>query len=97
MLLKVLLFIQLLHVVNQVHFPWETGLPGVAPTNLIFLLVLLAMRGKEETVTAKPILQNALLYFFGALTFFIALIPAVGATSVCLASASSACCAISFS
>jgi O-antigen ligase len=69
MLLKVLLFVQLLHVVNQVHFPWETGIPGIAPTNIVFLLVLLAMRGKPEPVTAKPILQNALLYFYAALTF----------------------------
>jgi O-antigen ligase len=69
MLLTVLLFVQLLHVVNQVHFPWETGIPGIAPTNLIFLLVLLAMRGRQETVQARPILQNALLYFYGALVF----------------------------
>lgn len=68
MLLKIVLFIQLLHVVNQVHFSWSTGIPGVALTNLIFLLVLLLMRSQPEMVTAKPILLRPLLYFFGALT-----------------------------
>jgi hypothetical protein len=68
MLLKFVLFAQLVHVVNQIHFKWTTGIPGVVPTNLIFLAVLLLMRGKEETVTAKPLLQKAILLFFGALT-----------------------------
>jgi O-antigen ligase len=69
-LLKVLLFFNLLYVVNQVHFPWETGIPAVAPTNLLFLLILLAMRGKPEALDGeRPILQNAILYFYGALTF----------------------------
>jgi hypothetical protein len=69
--LKVLLFALLLYVVNQVHFPWETGIPAVAPVNLLMVLTLLAMRGKEEQLpsTVQPMLTRALLYFFGALTF----------------------------
>ena len=69
MLLKFLLFVQILHVVNQDRFKWiVTGIPGIVPTNLLFVAVLLLMRGKHETVTAKPILRKALLLFYGALT-----------------------------
>lgn len=69
MLLKLVLFAQLVQVVNQIHIKWTTGIPGIVPTNLIFLAVLLLMRGKKEEVTARPILQNAILYFYAALTF----------------------------
>jgi len=66
--LKLLLFFQLLFVVNQLHFPWETGIPALAPTNLIFLLVLFFMRGKPEMLdTGEPILKRRLLWFYGAL------------------------------
>jgi hypothetical protein len=69
MLLPLVLAGQLMHVVNQYHFKWNVGVPGVAPANLIFLLALLMIRSKPETVTAPPILKNAILIFFGALTF----------------------------
>ncbi len=70
MLLRGLLFFNLLFVVNQVHFPWETGIPGVAPTNIIMVLLLLAWRGKPEPlVGVKPMMTRPLFYFFGALTF----------------------------
>ena len=69
-LLKVLLFFNLLYVVNQVHFPWETGVPGLAPSNILFLLILMALRDKPDPLQpVRPILQRALLIFFGALTF----------------------------
>jgi O-antigen ligase len=68
MLLKAFLFFQLLHVVNQLHFKWETGIPGVALTNVIFLAVVVLLQSAPETVTAKPILQRPLLFFFGAIT-----------------------------
>jgi hypothetical protein len=69
--LKGLLFALLLYVVNQVHFPWETGIPAVAPVNLLMLLTYLAMRSKPDQLpeTVKPMLTRALLYFFGALGF----------------------------
>lgn len=70
MVLKVLLYFQLLYVVNQLHFPWETGIPALAPTNLIFLLVLLALRtAPPDEIDPKPMLQKPLLYFYGALFF----------------------------
>jgi len=69
MLLKLVLFAQILHVVNQLHFKWTAGIPGIAPANLIFLAALVLMRRKKETVIAKPILRNAILFFYGALTF----------------------------
>ena len=68
-LLSALLYFQLLFVVNQLHFPWNTGIPGLVPENIIFLVVLLQLRGKPEVITLRepPILQKALLCFFGAL------------------------------
>lgn len=69
MTLKVLLFAQLLYVVDEIHFPIKSGIPGVAPVNVIFLIVLLAMQGKPDTVKAPAILQKSIYYFFGALTF----------------------------
>ncbi len=69
MLLKGLLFFNLLFVVNQVHFPWETGIPGVAPTNILFVLILVAMRNKPDALAnVRPMIQPPLLYFFAALT-----------------------------
>src|SRR5437879_6046220 len=69
--LKVLLFAQLIYVVNQVHFPWlETGIPAVAPINLMLLVSWLIMRRQPDPLAdTKPILQNAFLSFFAALTF----------------------------
>lgn len=71
MLLLALLYIQVLHVVNQLHFKMiVTGIPGVAPANLLFLAILFLMRGKEDVLKdEQPILKNAILAFYGALTF----------------------------
>src|SRR5450432_1940723 len=69
-LLKVLLFVNLFYVNNQAHIPLETHIPAVAPVNMLFFLILLAMRGKPEPLQpVKPLLQRALLIFGGALTF----------------------------
>jgi O-antigen ligase len=68
-LIKVLLFVQLLYVVNQVHFSWVPGLGPIAPTNLLFILTLLAMRGKPDVIDTPGILRKPLLVFFAALTF----------------------------
>ncbi len=69
MLLKVLLTFNLIYVVNQVHFPWETGIPAVAPINLLMLLILFLLRDKPEPLQdIKPILQRPLLLFYAALT-----------------------------
>ena len=68
-MLRLLLAFQLVYVVNQIHFPWETGIPGVAPTNILFVIVLFTMRGKPDPLPpTRPILQRALFFFFGALT-----------------------------
>lgn len=71
MLLKGLLFFLLVFVVNDLHFKWQTGIPAVAPINLMFVvaLVLVRMKGDDEVQIETPILQKNLLYFFGALTF----------------------------
>jgi len=70
MLLKVLLFGLLGFVVNQIHFNLNLGVPGLVPVNILFLLVLLAMRGKPDPVGhVEPILKPALLFFFAVITF----------------------------
>lgn len=69
-MLKVLLFAQLLYVVNHLHFRWlDAGIPGVATANLLFLLTLLFLRGKPEVVPGRGVPSRALLWFFGGLTF----------------------------
>jgi len=66
--LRLLLLAQLAFVVNQLHFSFlETRIPGVATANLLFLLVLLAMRYKPETVQVRGMLYGPLLYFFASL------------------------------
>jgi hypothetical protein len=68
-MLTPVLYLQLLHVVNQLHFKWlVTGVPGVAPANLLFLLGLLLMQDKEEAVKTPPFLKGAILFFYAALT-----------------------------
>jgi O-antigen ligase len=68
--LRFLLFFNLLFVVYQSKLNVETHLPGVAPTNLIFVLILLTLRGKEEQLATpeKPFLTKALIVFGSALT-----------------------------
>ncbi len=69
MLLKGLLFYQILFVVNALHFPWNTGIPGLVPANIIFFLILFLLRGKPDELELEepPMLQKALLWFFGAM------------------------------
>jgi hypothetical protein len=69
--LQALLFGQLVFVVNMVHFQrLSTGIPALAPINVIFLLTLIAMRSKEERLAeVRPMLKSGLLWFYGGLTF----------------------------
>jgi O-antigen ligase len=70
MLLRVLLFIQLVYVVNQVHFHFSTGIPGVAPANILMLLIFIVTLGKPDALAkSPPMLQKPFLYFFAAITF----------------------------
>src|SRR5436190_1434868 len=68
-LLKLLLFGQIAFVVNQVHFLWLPGLGPIAPVNLLFLLTLIALRAKPDTIDPPGVLRGALIGFFAALTF----------------------------
>jgi O-antigen ligase len=74
-MLKALLFFNLLYVVNEIHFHLATGIPALAPANILFLVILLVMRSKTEVLDAsvRGLLRQPLLYFYGALTlaFFI--------------------------
>ena len=53
-MLKALLFFNLLYAVDEIHFHFATGISAVAPANILFVLVLLAMRGKEYRRFADP-------------------------------------------
>jgi O-antigen ligase len=68
-MLKALLFFNLLYVVNEIHFHLATGIPAVAPANILFLLILWAMRSKTEVLdtSVRGLLRQPLLYFYGAL------------------------------
>lgn len=68
---KLLLFVLLLYVVDEIHFKLQTGIPAVAPVNLIFAFAYLAvMRGEKDFVEiGEPILKKPMFYFFGALFF----------------------------
>jgi O-antigen ligase len=68
MFLKVLLFFTLMFVVNQVHFKWETGIPGVAPVNIMFVAILLAIRGKKDAIESQGILRKPMLHWFAVIT-----------------------------
>jgi O-antigen ligase len=69
-MLRLLLFFTLVFVVNQLHFHWETGIPGLAPINILIVLIVLAFRGQpDELADVRPALLRPLLYFFAALTF----------------------------
>ena len=69
MLFKGLLFFNLFFVVNQLHFKWETGIPGVAPVNILMVLILIGMRRKPDAIAGvRPMLLRPLLCFFAALT-----------------------------
>ncbi|HVZ72650.1 MAG TPA: O-antigen ligase family protein [Polyangia bacterium] len=61
--------LNLLYVVNEIHFNLDTHIPGLSPTNIIFLVMLLFMRGKEEVVKTEPYLKKAIFIFYGGLTF----------------------------
>jgi O-Antigen ligase len=68
-MLTFVLYLQLLHVVNQLHFKWlVTGIPGVAPANVFFLLGVLLMHDKDEAIKTEPFLKGAILLFYGAVT-----------------------------
>ena len=67
-MLKFFLFFLLLYVVNQVHFPWETHIPGLAVNNILFLIVLFLLRGKKDEIEVKATLKKPLLALYVVLT-----------------------------
>lgn len=69
MIRKALLFFLLLYVVDELHFKWQTGIPAVAPVNIIFVLTFLATQGGGPDVMdgKEPMLKKGIVYFGGAL------------------------------
>jgi O-antigen ligase len=71
MLLKALLFFNLLYTVNELHFKFlSTGIPGVAPVNILFLLILWTMKDKPEALgpEVRGILRQPMFIWFGMIT-----------------------------
>jgi O-antigen ligase len=73
MLLKGLLFFNLLYTVNEIHFKFlSTGIPAVAPVNLLFLLILWAISKSAKPETLGPevsgILRKPLFIWYGMIT-----------------------------
>jgi hypothetical protein len=70
-MLKALLFFDLLYVVNELHFHWETGIPAVAPINLLMLVTVLVMRGKPDILPddVTGVARKSLFWFGYALIF----------------------------
>jgi len=63
-----LLAFQLIYVVNQIHFPFETGIPGVAPANFLLLFIAIALAGRPDQLgDTKGMLRTPMLVFYGAL------------------------------
>jgi hypothetical protein len=69
MIRKALLFFLLLYVVDELHFKWQTGIPAVAPVNIILVLTFLSTLGGGPDVMdgKEPILKKGIVYFSGAL------------------------------
>jgi hypothetical protein len=70
-MLRFLLFFNLLFDVNELHFQFlQTGIPAVAPINVLFLLILWAMRNKTEILgpEVRGILRQPLFVWFGMIT-----------------------------
>jgi hypothetical protein len=71
MFLKALLFLNLLYTVNELHFSFlKTGIPGVAPINILFLLILWALKDKPEVLGPEVtgILRKPMFIWFGMIT-----------------------------
>jgi hypothetical protein len=70
-MLKFLLFFNLLFDVNELHFKLlQTGIPAVAPINLLFLLIVWKMRSVPEVLgpEVRGILRKPLFIWFGMIT-----------------------------
>jgi O-antigen ligase len=70
-MLKALLFFDLLYVVNELHFHWETGIPAVAPINLLLLITVLLVRSKPDILPddVTGVARKSLFWFGYALIF----------------------------
>ncbi len=73
MVLRLLLYLQIVYTVYQIHFPLDTHIPAVNVSNLLFFATLLALpftaRGEVDGPPAPPgLLRWPLLGYFAALT-----------------------------
>lgn len=73
MLRTALLALVIVYMPNALHFPVETGLPGLNPSNLMLVLALLALFLSGRDVAWRDPgpaqIRNALLLWFAALAF----------------------------
>jgi hypothetical protein len=71
-MLKFLLFFNILFTVNDLHFGFlQTGIPGVAPVNILFLLIIWQLKKYPESLgpEVQGILRQPLLVWFALITF----------------------------
>jgi hypothetical protein len=66
-MLRALLFFNIFYTVNDIHFPWGTGIPGVAPANILFVVIVLLMRNEPDALPAEVtgILRRRLQWLIG--------------------------------
>lgn len=73
MLRTALLALMIVYLPNALHFPVETGLPGLNPSNLLLVLILVALflsgRDRAWPHPERGLLSNALVLWFVALAF----------------------------
>ncbi len=71
MLRTALLALMIVYLPNALHFPVETGLPGLNPSNLLLVLILVALflsgRDRAWPHPERGLLSNALVLWFVAL------------------------------
>ena len=74
-MLRLLLFVQIIYTVYELHFPLSSGFVGLNMVNLLFFATLLAiiLRGELDPVQAPPMLRSALLSFVAILVIAFAI------------------------
>lgn len=79
-MLRVLLAILIVYVVYSLHYPLETGIPGINVSNLLFGAIVIAILARRDPLAPAPraSLKGALMLFFASLVYEFLLSRAAG-------------------
>jgi O-antigen ligase len=79
-MLRALLAVLIVYVVYSLHYPLETGIPGVNVSNLLFGAIVVAILARRDALAPAPpaTLKGALLLFFASLVYAFLLARASG-------------------